>query len=70
MTSKEFVLQRVPNAKPERHVTGYGLFKSVYYLIRDGRNTMYLSEGETESKAWVNAKQRLIEIESEKNASN
>ena len=68
MTAKEFVKQRYPNARAERHLRGQvaGL-KEVYWLIRDGRNTMYMESGKTESKAWVNTKKLIIKSELEKN---
>lgn len=67
MTAKEFVKSKVPNARSERHISGMikGL-QEVYYLIRDGRNTMYMAIGKTESNAWVNAKKYLIKRDSEK----
>jgi hypothetical protein len=43
--------------KSERHKTGFK-GRDVYYLIRDGRNTIYFSEGKNESKAWVSAKEK------------
>lgn len=64
MTSKEFVKSKFPNARAERQVEGRikGLQK-VYYLIRDGRNTMYMASGKTESNAWVNAKNVILKQE-------
>jgi hypothetical protein len=64
MTAKEFVKERFPNARAERHLRGMikGM-QEVYYLIRDGRNTMYMASGKTESNAWVNAKKAIIERE-------
>jgi hypothetical protein len=59
MTSKDFVLSRYPNMKSERNKTGFK--GNGYYLIRDGRNTIYFSEGKTESKAWVSAKEKIKE---------
>lgn len=56
MTSKDFVKSHYHKAKSERHKTNGG---EVYYLIRDGRNTMYMAEGSTESKAWMNAKESI-----------
>lgn len=62
MTAKEFVKEKMPNAKAERHVSGRvkGM-QSVYWLIRDGRDSMWFAEGTSESNAWVNAKKRIIE---------
>jgi hypothetical protein len=62
MTAKEFVKERLPNARAERHVNGM-IVGIPYWLIRDGRNTMYLASGKTESNAWVNAKKKLLENE-------
>lgn len=62
MTSKEFVKERYPNARAERQVQGKvkGLQKP-YWLIRDGRATMYIASGTSESNAWVNAKLKIQE---------
>lgn len=62
MTAKEFVKSRMPNAKAERHVSGMvrGMTE-VYWLIRDGRESMYFAVGKSESNAWVEAKKRLLE---------
>lgn len=64
MTAKEFVKERYPNARAERQVRGMikGM-QEVYYLIRDGRNTMYMASGKSESNAWVNAKKYILERE-------
>ncbi len=64
MTAKEFVKSKLPKAKAERHTQGRikGLQKA-YYLIREQGQSMYMAEGDTESKAWVNAKNRIIEKE-------
>lgn len=60
MTAKEFVKNKMPNAKAERHVRGMikGL-QEVYWLIRDGNHTMYFAIGKTESNAWVEAKKTV-----------
>lgn len=64
MTAKEFVKSKIPNAMAERHVRGMikGM-QEVYWLIRDGRQTMYFAIGKSESNAWVEAKKRIIENE-------
>ena len=64
MTAKEFVKSKIPNARAERHVRGKirGM-QEVYWLIRDGRQTMYFASGKSESNAWVEAKKRIIENE-------
>ena len=62
MTAKEFVKERFPNVRAEEQVRG--MIKGMqekYYLIRDGRNTMYMASGKSESNAWVNAKKCIIE---------
>lgn len=53
MSNKEIIQSILPNAKIESHTQG--IFKKKYYLIRNGRETMYLAEGETPAKAWKNA---------------
>ena len=66
MTSKEFVQNELPNARCERQVKGNikGL-QEVYFLIRNGRETMYIASGKSESNAWVNAK-KFIEKQKSK----
>ena len=58
MTAKEFVKEKYPNARSEKQSKNT---KEVYYLIRDGRNTMYMASGNSESNAWVNAKKRILD---------
>lgn len=60
MTSKEYVKNILPRARCNRYVTNSG---EVYYLVTHGN--FRLSEGKTESNAWVNAKNFLIESEKE-----
>lgn len=60
MTPKEFVQNKMPNAKAERHIEGKIVGKP-YWLIRDGKHTMYLASGKTQAEAWKNAKNRIIE---------
>jgi hypothetical protein len=64
MTAKEFVLEKCPTARVERQVSGRikGM-QTVYYLIRERGQTMYMAEGKSESNAWVNAKKFLLERE-------
>ncbi len=57
MTAKEFVKVMFPKAIAERQVNGR---HEVYWLIRNGRNTMYMANGKSESNAWVNAKQSIM----------
>jgi len=69
MTSKEFVLSKFPKARSERQKSGMikGMQRT-YYLIRNGRETMYMASGDTESKAWKKAKEIIIESEMSINA--
>jgi hypothetical protein len=65
MTAKEFVQERFPNARAERQVSGrIKGFQQVYWLIRNGRDTMYMASGKSESNAWVNAKASISEDDS------
>jgi hypothetical protein len=68
MTAKEFVLTHYPKARAERH-KGNGPFAESYWLIRDGKQWMYMADGKTESNAWVKAKRLVVEkLNSDKNA--
>lgn len=58
MTAKEFVRAQYRNARAEKQRTNA---KEVYWLIRDGINTMYIASGKTESNAWANAKNFILE---------
>ena len=58
MTAKEFVKQQLPKARAERHEVKNG---GTYWLIRNGRNTMYFAKGKNQSEAWMNAKKKLLE---------
>lgn len=69
MTAKEYVKSKMPNARAERHVEGQIIGKP-YWLIRDGRNTMYFASGKTESNAWVEAKKRLIKLQKQNESNN
>lgn len=68
MTVKEFVKSKMPKARAEKHKEGRikGLQKT-YWLIRDGMQTMYFAIGDTESKAWKRAKERILEIDQNSN---
>ncbi len=57
MTAKEYVKNVFPKAKSERQVTNGG---EVYWLIRPNTHLMYISNGNTQSSAWVIAKKKLI----------
>ena len=59
MRDKEIVKTLFPKARIELHTTGFP--KRRYYLVRDGRKTMYMAEGETPGKAWKNAAEVALE---------
>jgi hypothetical protein len=68
MTAKEYVKTHYPKARAERQVEGRVIgMQKTYWLIRDGRQTMYMAVGTSESNAWVNAKKM---IEKRVNATN
>lgn len=52
MTEIEEMKSKFPKMKSERHTKKNG---EVYYLIRNGNNTMYLSSGKSKKEAWKNA---------------
>ena len=66
MTAKEFVKSKLPTAMAEYHYALSLKGKRKYWLIREIGNSMYFSDGETQYKAWSNAKKRLIEIDHQK----
>ena len=66
MTAKELVKSKLPTAKAEYHYAFSLMGKRKYWLIRERGNSMYFCAGETEQKAWVNAKKTLIEIDHQK----
>lgn len=57
MKAKEFVKTHYPTAASERQTTNGGRH---YWLIRERGKYMYMAEGETESKAWINAKNKIM----------
>lgn len=63
MTNKEIVKSILPNAEQESHVAGFE--RRRYYLIRNGRDSMYLSEGKTVAEAWKNALPVVLEYAKE-----
>ena len=65
MTAKEFVKQHYPNARAESHYAFALLRKVKYWLIRDGNSSGYMANGETEAKAWKNAKIFVQQLKSE-----
>jgi len=61
MKAKEFVKSKYPNAKAKKY-RNHGPFNKAYWLIwsdYQSENPIRLSEGKTESNAWVNAKNNL-----------
>lgn len=54
MTNKEFVKLRSPKAMAERQKAHD---KTVYWLVRENRNTMYIGSGDTEAQAWKAARE-------------
>ena len=68
MTAKEFVKQYYPHARATRYTSGRikGM-TSAYYLVHSSAlNGSRLSEGNTESKAWTNAKKFIVEYDIQK----
>lgn len=59
MTAKQFVKSKHPTARSERQV---GIDRKPYYLIRVLGEYMYIASGDTESKAWANAKKQIEPI--------
>ena len=66
MTSEEFVKTKFPNARVEGYTSGMikGMQKRYYLIWSDyqSRQPNRLGEGDTKSKAWVNAKTNLLEV--------
>lgn len=58
MNNKEYVQLRYPKAQAERQKGNDG---RVYWLIRNGRQTMYMASGDTEAKAWKEAKESVLD---------
>jgi hypothetical protein len=62
MTSEEKVKEKYPKAIAEKYTSKMWGSGETYYLIWSCRNRdekIRLGEGETKSKAWVNAKNEL-----------
>lgn len=62
MTAKEFCLQYKPELRAEYHK--HGRIKGMeekYFLIRELGKTMYYASGSTESKAWKQAKEYILD---------
>jgi len=58
MTAKEFVKEKYPKSRAERHRLRNG---RTYWLIRNRNNTMYISSGKSEKNAWENAKKKILQ---------
>ena len=56
MTAKDFVRVHYPLARAEKHSDNYG---RKYFLIRNSSEFMYMASGDTESKAWKEAKDKI-----------
>ena len=50
MSNKEIVQTLFPKARIESHKTGFPRY--TYYLVRNGREYMYMAEGKTKAQAW------------------
>ena len=62
MTAKEFVKLRFPKARVQNYKTNNVFDKNGYWLCwADHTGSKRLSEGKSESNAWVNAKKYIIE---------
>jgi len=60
MTSEEFVKKKYPRAVVESYKQNGPLGKRYYLCWSKSFNGIRLSEGDTKSKAWVNAKKNII----------
>lgn len=63
MKAKEFVLSHVPNARAESHLRGANVVRALqkkYWLIRDGRASMWMGCGDTQAEAWKDAKNTIL----------
>lgn len=61
MTAKEFVKEKHPKAIVQNFKTNNPFDKNGYWLCWEKRGGKRLSEGKSESNAWVNAKKYLVE---------
>ena len=62
MKAQDFVKEKFPKAHAERYKVN-GPIRVVYYLIWDNNLTLNrkrIGEGNTESKAWTDAKRTLL----------
>lgn len=58
MNNEQYVLERYPKARAEKQKGNDG---RVYWLIRNGRQTMYMASGDTQAKAWKDAKESVLD---------
>jgi hypothetical protein len=61
MKSKDIVQAILPRTKAEKQKTN-GAFGTHYFLVRNGRDTMYLGQGDTEAQAWADALPKVLEM--------
>ena len=66
MTAQEFVKERYPRARVEHYNYNDPLDKKGYWLCWSNYKGERLSEGNSASNAWVNAKKNIIEDDKEK----
>lgn len=57
MKAKDYVSSFLPKVKEEKHLKNN---KKSYWIIRNGRQTMPMSSGETKKEAWDNAREKLL----------
>ena len=60
MKAKDFVKEKHPTAFCQKIEKNYG---GHYFLIKTIENNCYIGEGKTESKAWKDAKDKIIEFD-------
>jgi hypothetical protein len=62
MKAEEFVRQKYPNATIEKQIRFAPLRKITYWIVRAEPNAFdYIATGNTQSNAWVNAKNEINE---------
>lgn len=62
-TAKEYVLERYPKMRQERHKERTGRTTRAYTLLRNNNEYMWFACGETPKQAWQNAKAKIEEME-------
>jgi hypothetical protein len=59
-SAKDYVISKLPNARVEKHKQGkIKGFQITYWLIRDGNNSGYIGNGDTQADAWKDAKEYI-----------